>query len=80
MIHQIFYEKENNTLKCADISPAFKKGDKFDKENYRPVSLLPTASKVFERILFSQIENYLENYLTKYLCGFRKGIARSIAS
>ena len=53
MIQQIFYEKEeNNTMKCADISSAFKKGDKFDKENYRPVSLLPTASKVFETIFF----------------------------
>ena len=71
--HSILSCSFPDKLKCADISPAFKKGDKFDKENYRPVSLPPTASKVFERILFSQIENYIENYLSNYLCGFRKG-------
>ena len=71
--HSILFCSFPDKLKCADILPAFKKGDKFDKENYRPVSLLPTASKVFERILFSQIENYIENYLSNYLCGFRKG-------
>ena len=71
--HSILSCSFPDKLKCADISPAFKKGDKFDKENYRPASLLPTASKVCERILFSQIENYIENYLSNYLCGFRKG-------
>ena len=60
-------------LRYADVSLAFKKGDKFDKQNYKPVSLLPTVSKVFERILFSQIEGYIEIYLFQYLCGFRKG-------
>ena len=71
--HSILSCSFPDKLRCADISPAFKKGDKFDKENYRPVSLRPTASKVFERILFSQIQNYIENYLSNYLCGFRKG-------
>ena len=60
-------------LKYADISPAFKQGDKFDKHNYRPVSLLPTVSKMFESILFSQLEGYIDTYLSKHLCGFRKG-------
>ena len=56
-------------LKYADVSPVFKKVDKFDKQNYRPVNLFPTVSKEFERILFSQIEVYL----SRYLCGFRNG-------
>ena len=38
-------------LKSADITPAHKKGDKTDKRNYRPVSVLPVASKIFERII-----------------------------
>ena len=38
-------------LKLADISPVHKKGDRSDKTNYRPVSILPTISKVFERLL-----------------------------
>ena len=37
-------------LKLADITPIFKKEDSLNKENYRPVSILPHLSKVFERI------------------------------
>ena len=65
--------KEIFLSKYADISPAFKQADKFDKHNYRPVSLLPTLSKVFEIILFSQLEGYIDTYLSKHLYGFRKG-------
>ena len=35
-------------LKTGDITPAFKIGDKHDKLNYRPVSILPILSKVYE--------------------------------
>ena len=33
-------------LKTADITPVFKKGDKHEKSNYRPISILPILSKV----------------------------------
>ena len=45
-------------LKIADITPIFKKGNCNDKENYRPVSLLPRFLKVFERLLFNQIKDF----------------------
>ena len=35
-------------LKNVEITPCFKKGDKGEKENYRPVSILSNFSKVFE--------------------------------
>ena len=38
-------------LKLADITPVFKKEDKNLAKNYRPVSFLPTLSKVFEKIM-----------------------------
>ena len=60
-------------LKMADVSPVFKKGDACNKENYRPVSLLPTVSKIYENILATQINDYIDNYFSDYLCGFRKG-------
>ena len=60
-------------LKKADITPVHKKGDTTTKENYRPVSILPSISKLFERIMFDQILLYMNNYLSNYLCGFRKG-------
>ena len=60
-------------LKKADITPVYKKGDSTSKENYRPVSILPPVSKIFERIMYDQILLYMNNHLSNYLCGFRKG-------
>ena len=60
-------------LKNADITPAHKNGDRTDKSNYRPVSILPTISKIFERFLYNQISIYMEPKLSENLCGFRKG-------
>ena len=60
-------------LKTADIIPCHKKDDTSNKRNYRPISLLPTISKVFEKCLFNQISNHCQNILSPYLSGFRKG-------
>ena len=38
-------------LKLAGVSPILKKKDRTFVENYRPVSVLPTVSKLFERIM-----------------------------
>ena len=48
-------------LKLAEVSPIFKKKDDLDKENYRPVSVLPHVSKVFERIMHHQIYGYMKD-------------------
>ena len=66
--HSIF----PSNLKHADITPAHKKGDKTDKSNYRPVSILPSMSKIYERLLYLQINAYMDEKLSKYQCGFRK--------
>ena len=62
-------------LKLADITPAHKKGDVTDQSNYRPVSLLPCVSKVFEKLYSTQINKQMEQYFSKHLCGFRKGLS-----
>ena len=59
-------------LKLADITPIFKKEDSLNKENYQPVSILPHLSKVFERILYKQIDSFMKNKFSPYLFGFRK--------
>ena len=61
-------------LKEANICPIFKKGDKFKCENYRPISLLSNVSKIFERIMYNRLENFLNetSQLYELQFGFRK--------
>ena len=42
-----------------------------DKENYRPVSVLRLSSKIFEKLIYDQLNEYLDQYLNS-LCCFRK--------
>ena len=62
-------------LKLADITPVFKKNIPLQKENYRPVSVLPIASKIFERIMQKQVNLSTKKLLSLYLCGYRKGFS-----
>ena len=60
-----------STWKIARVLPIFKKGDKNDPSNYRPISLLSTVGKVFERVIHKYLHNFLvSNDLYKYQCGF----------
>ena len=60
-------------LKHADIKPIYKKESRNEKENYRPVSILPNLSKIFERCMYDQLKDYFDKLLSKYRCEFRKG-------
>ena len=68
-----------DNLKLADITPVFKKKDPLNKENYRPVSVLPDISKIFEKLMQKQINDYISNFLSPYLCGYRKGFSTQLA-
>ena len=59
-------------LKQANVSPVFKKGYPLDMENYRPVSILPLLSKVYEKLLYNRLSDHVENTFNVILCGFRK--------
>ena len=48
-----------DACKIAKVKPLFKKGSKTDPSNYRPISLLPLLSKVFERVVLDQTEELL---------------------
>ena len=50
------------SLKSGDIAPVHKKDETINKENYRPVSVVPLISKIFERIIHDQVSQYLEKY------------------
>jgi hypothetical protein len=45
----------------------------FDKKNYRPVSILPTISKIYEMVLSDQLVEFFNNIFQDFLCAFRKG-------
>lgn len=64
-----------NELKCAEVCPIFKKGDPSAKENFRPISILPVVSKIFEKLLYKQLMGFFCDKLSPYLCGFRKGFS-----
>ena len=51
----------------------YKKQSNLEPKNYRPISLLPLLSKIFEKIIHSQTQSYLDenNILYKYQSGFR---------
>ena len=61
--------------KRANIVPIHKKKDKQIVSNYRPVSLLPIYSKIFEKLIFNELLNFFEekNLLSKHQLGFGPG-------
>ena len=61
-------------LKIAKVIPLFKKGDSHLFDNYRPISLLPAISKIFEKVVFQQKYEYFNKHKLLYIsqCGFRK--------
>ena len=69
-------------LKMSRVKPLFKSGDKSLFSNYRPISLLPSLSKIFERVIFDQLLAYFTN--NNLLClnqfGFRPGHSTELAA
>lgn len=57
----------------SDVTPAHKKGDKTNKENYRPISVLKVFAKILERILSRQLSEFITSKFSPLLCGFREG-------
>ena len=66
LIAGLFPEK----LKIANVRPLFKKGDEERIENYRPISLLTSISKVFEKVVFLQLTKYFQDNGLFYDCQY----------
>ena len=66
-------------LKLADISPIFTQFENIFAKNYRPVSILPVVSKIFEKLMQKQINGFVDRHLSPYLCGYRKGYSSQYA-
>ena len=67
--------------KCGKVTALFKSGNRCAANNYRPITILPTASKILERAVHSQIYKYRlqENILTPKQFGFRPKLSTAIA-
>jgi len=69
-------------LKYSQINSIFKKGSKTEMSNYRPVSLLTSFSKVFEKVIYKRLHYHIKNstILAKEQYGFRNNSSTEIAS
>ena len=70
-----------NCLKIAEVIPIFKKGDKNNLTNYRPISLLSQFDKIIEKMIFSRLYSYVESnqLLSNKQFGFRPNSSTSYA-
>ena len=80
-ITKIYNDSKNESkfpgsLKMAGISPVHKKDDLSSKTNYRPVSILPSISKIFERDMCNQIYIWM-NICHIFYVAFVKAIVRN---
>lgn len=61
------------TLKIAQVVPIHKKNSTLDKGNYRPVSILPVMSKLFEKAINQQLTTFFNSRFNVFLSAFRSG-------
>ena len=69
-------------LKFALIKPIYKSGDKSSPSNYRPISLLPAFSKIFEKLIYERLFDHLSKntILSEHQYGFRSEMSTENAS
>ena len=65
------YQKKNFLILKPLKLAIFKKDDKTDKENFRPVSILPTLSKVYKRLIYDQLYPNFEKSISKFQASLR---------
>ena len=69
-------------LKFSEVKPIYKKGDKNDLSNYRPISLLTAFSKIFEKVVYNRLYQHMNNnlILANEQFGFRHSSSIDIAT
>ena len=70
--HCLYVCEFPDMMKLADVSSLFKKNDNLKKDNYRPVSVLPSISKVYERVMGQQLSDFFDKIFSALLSAFRK--------
>lgn len=67
--------------KMAKVTPIFKTGDRCDSNNYRPISIISAIARIFERLVYTQLENYVQkhNLINPKQSGFRSMFSTATA-
>lgn len=68
-------------LKISIVKPLYKKGDREDPQNYRPITLIPVLSKVFEKCILKRLNNFCSKHgiIKKEQFGFQKDKSTTLA-
>ena len=68
------------SMKVGKVSPLYKKGEKDEKNNYRPITILTQFNQLFERLLSKRFINFFEkfNVMSKKQFGFLKNTVRNM--
>ena len=69
-MNQLKMEDSQIVSKETNIALVYKSENPFEKANYRPVSILPLLSKMYERLVFKQLLNHTEYFLKSNTMGF----------
>lgn len=86
LLHAINLSLEQGTfpdvLKQSIVKPLYKKDDKCNLDNYRPITLIPIFSKIYEKVMYNRLYNFLEKnkIITDTQHGFRKHRSTSMAT
>jgi len=69
------------SLKCAEVVPIHKGGQKDVRTNYRPISLLSPINKIFEKIIYNRLYSYIaqNKMFSTDQYGFRSEMSTSLA-
>ena len=67
------------SFKISEVIPVYKKDEPYDKNNYRPISILSNLSKIYERYMHDEINAYFDDILSNFNVALAKAIAHNIA-
>ena len=71
--HSLYMGEFPSNWKIARVSPMYKEDSPDERSNYRPISVLPVLSRLFEKLVYNQLHKYLDRhkFLYKHQSGFR---------
>ena len=69
--------KYSEQATAATVRPIFKKDDRTEIKNYRPVSLLNMFSKIYENFLNENLTKYVNTFLSKFISAYRKSYSKN---